>query len=163
MSKGCILIERIVQSLRKGSMLHVPTAEDLLDQLRQWTQSLPATVRQFSLSQSTRMESADRQALIGSVHISCVYYFAVILITRPFLIAYLMSRLRGRAPDHLINDPDEASDMRIKNNKVSRFAQVCVSAATYMAETLQKVKTANFTFGNLCLVKYVASPCPLIL
>ncbi|KAF7522225.1 hypothetical protein PCG10_007526 [Penicillium crustosum] len=53
----------------------------------------------------------------------------MILITRPFLVAYLMSRLRGKAPDHLISDPDEASDINIKNNKVSSFGNLCLLEA----------------------------------
>ena len=161
MSKGCSLVEDIVQVQRKESLLNVSTAEELLNRLRCWTQSLPDTVRQFSSGDVSGLDPADRQALIGSVHISCLYYFGVILITRPFLVAYLMSRLRGRAPDHLINDPKEASDLRIKNNKVSRLAQVCFGAATHMAVTLQKIKGSGFTLGNLCFVKY-AFLCMLV-
>ncbi|KAH8668917.1 hypothetical protein BX600DRAFT_265313 [Xylariales sp. PMI_506] len=150
---GCRLIEDIVQRLRSGTVLHVPTAETLLAKLRHWTAQLPPTARVFAFSEGSELDSADRQALIDNIHLSCVYYFAVILITRPFLIAYLMSRLRGKAPDHLIDDPDEATDVRIKNNKVSKLAQVCVSSASYMADMCRKAQDAGFSFGNLCLLK----------
>ncbi|CAM1506152.1 Fc.00g057930.m01.CDS01 [Cosmosporella sp. VM-42] len=151
--EGCLYIETIIQTLRTGHMLHVPTAECLLEQLRHWTENLRGPVRQFTFSQTAELNSEDRQALIGHVHLSCVYYFAVMLITRPFLIVYLMSRLRGKGPDHLIDDPDEATDVTIKNNKVSKLAQVCVSSATCMVKSLQKVKGSRFSFGNLCLLK----------
>lgn len=151
--EGCLHVERIVQSLRSQHLLHIPTAEDRLEQLRHWTQGLSDPVRRFAFSQRAVFDSADRQAIIGHLHLSCVYHFAVLLITRPFLIAYLLSRLRGRAPDHLIDDPDEATDVTIKNNKVSKLAQVCVSSATCMIEALQKVKASGFSFGNLCLLK----------
>lgn len=151
--QGCGHIEEIVRSLRGGPMLHIPTAERLLKRLREWTQGLSEPVRQFTFGQTTTFDSADRQTIVGHSHLSCVYYFAVLLITRPFLIAYLLSRLRGRAPDHLIDNPDEATDMTIKNSKVSKMAQVCVRSATCMIESLLKVKSAGFTFGNLCLLK----------
>lgn len=75
------------------------------------------------------------------------------LITRPFLIAYLVSRLRGRAPDHLIVDPDEATDVRIKNHEVSKLAQVCVGSVVYLTEMLQRLQKLGFAYGNLCLLQ----------
>ncbi|KXJ94039.1 hypothetical protein Micbo1qcDRAFT_193315 [Microdochium bolleyi] len=164
--RGCALIENIVQTLRSSNMLHVPTAENLLEQLRLWTQSLPEAVRQFTFTASAypgsgfSLESADRQALVGNVHVSCVYYFAVILITRPFLIADHMPRLRARASQHGSMGPGGASvaatptpESKVRNAKVAKLAQVCVSSAMFMAETLQKLKKSDFAFGNLCLVK----------
>ncbi|GES60117.1 hypothetical protein ATEIFO6365_0002044900 [Aspergillus terreus] len=154
---GCTLLEDIVDTLSKDNILHVPAAEDLLARLRQWSHGLPMALRQFRFRQAADSSSAvgtvDRQHLIGNIHVSCVYYFAVILVTRPYLIAYLTSRLHGKAPDHLISDPDEASDVNIKNNKVSKLAQVCVSSALHMVDMCQRAKAAGLAFGNLCLLK----------
>ncbi|GFN11786.1 fungal specific transcription factor domain-containing protein [Aspergillus tubingensis] len=152
---GCTLLINIVDTLSNGGLLDVPTAEGLLSQLRKWSSSLPASLRQFrSVSQGPPfLEPAARQRLVGSVHVSCLYYFAVILVTRPYLIAYLVSRLRGKAPDHLISDPDEASDVAIKNNKVSKLAQVCVSSSLYMIDMCRRAKSAGLVFRNFCLLK----------
>ncbi|CRL20767.1 Fungal transcriptional regulatory protein, N-terminal [Penicillium camemberti] len=155
MARACILLEEIVDTLGKSNnILHVPTAETVLERLRQWSRGLPQNIRRFVYPPGTNqpLDAENRRGLLGSIHVSCVYYFAVILITRPFLVAYLMSRLRGKAPDHLISDPDEASDINIKNNKVSRLAQVCVSSAITMVEMCVKAKALNFNFGNLCLL-----------
>lgn len=155
--KACSLLENIVDKLSTGNMLHIPTAEAHLEQFRRWSQSLPPVLLKFTFlpGDGASFDPVDRQLLIGNIHVSCVYYFSVILITRPFFIAYLLSRLRGRAPDQLISDPDEASDINLKNNKVSKLAQVCVSSAIYMVNMCQTAKSANFFFGNLCLLKYV--------
>lgn len=156
MVDACILLEVIVGTLGKNNnILHVPTAEDLLQQLREWSRQLPQSVRRFTpaSSENHSLEPAERQSLTGSMHVSCVYYFAVMLITRPFLVAYLTSRLRGKAPDHLISDPDQASDIKLKNNKVSRLAQVCVSSAISMVDMCTKAKGINFNIGNLCLIE----------
>lgn len=150
---GCQLVENTVRKLRSGNVLHVPTAETLLKDLRGWIQSLPDAVRSFSYSPGTEISAEMRRNLIGNIHISCVYYFAVMLVTRPFLIAYLVSRLRGRAPDHLIVDPEEATDVRIKNHEVSKLAQVCVGSVVYLAEMLQRLQKLGFNFGNLCLLQ----------
>lgn len=156
MVDACVHLEGIVGTLGKNNnILHVPTAESLLQELRQWSRQLPPSIRQFTapMSENQNLEPAERQALMGSMHVSCLYYFAVMLITRPFLIAYLTSRLRGKAPDHLISDPDQASDIKLKNNKVSRLAQVCVSSAINMVDMCIKAKSIKFTFGNFCLIE----------
>ncbi|KAE8307790.1 hypothetical protein BDV41DRAFT_584082 [Aspergillus transmontanensis] len=152
---GCILLDNIVDTLSKGKLLDIMTAEDLLMQLRKWSGSLPTTLRQFChpFHSSQTLKPGDRQRLLGSIHISCLYYFAVILVTRPYLIAYLTSRLRGKAPDHLISDPDEASDVTLKNNKVSKLAQVCVSSSLYMVDMCRRAKSAGLVFRNFCLLK----------
>ncbi|KAL2825053.1 hypothetical protein BDW59DRAFT_180004 [Aspergillus cavernicola] len=156
MVKVCRLIVDIIDSQRKNTgLLHVPSAETQLQRLRHWSRALPHNLRQFSTTTLHRkpLDSYDRQSLTGAMHISCVYYFAVILVTRPFLVAYLTSRLRGKAPHNLISDPDQASDINIKNNKVSRIGWVCVGASLHMVDMCVQAKTVNFTFGNLCLLK----------
>lgn len=158
--KGCSLLEDITSRLSPGNILHIPTAEDLLEQLRNWTQSLPPNLVQFrpKTCRDASLDITNRQLLVGNMHVSCVYYFAVILITRPFLMAYLVSRLRGKAPDQLISDPDEASDVNLKNNKVSKLGQVCVNSAICMADMCQQATLCNFHFRNLCLLKYDEPP-----
>ncbi|CAK41185.1 uncharacterized protein An12g06550 [Aspergillus niger] len=150
---GCTLLNNIVDTLSKGGLLDVPTAEGLLSQLRKWSSGLPTGLRQFrSVSHSLPfLEPGDRQRLVGSIHVSCLYYFAVILVTRPYLIAYLTSRLRGKAPDHLISDPDEASDVAIKNNKVSKLAQTCVGGQNRQGSFFE-------TFASSSFSKFAAEP-----
>ncbi|KAE8332840.1 FMN-dependent dehydrogenase-domain-containing protein [Aspergillus sergii] len=156
MVKACNILDHIVDTLGKNNdILHVPTAEELLRQLRQWSRELPEHIRRFPVKcdLNATLQPADRQALLGSLHISCVHYFAVMLITRPFLVAYLVSRLRGKAPDNLISDPDEGSDASIKNSKVSRLAQVCISSAIDMVDMCVRAKNCSFTFRNLSLLE----------
>jgi hypothetical protein len=152
---GCRLVEDIVRELRSWNVLHVPTAQSLLKDMRRWIRSVPDTARNFEYTPGIKLDAERRRNLVGNINISCVYYFAVMLITRPFLIAYLMSRLRGRAPDHLIVDPDEATDISIKNNDVSRLAQVCVGSVTYLVEMLQRLQQLGFSFRNMCLLQQV--------
>ncbi|KIW18002.1 hypothetical protein PV08_02289 [Exophiala spinifera] len=171
--KGCSLLEEIVDELSSGKILHVPTAESLLEKLQSWSQSLPTSLRKVSFTGDANVsrnalrsitsptgkdaisqgDLSARQKLAGALHVSCIYYFAVILISRPFLIAYLLSRLRGRAPDQLIPNPDEASDMAIKNSTISKMAQLCVSAAMRTAATCAAAHRHGYSFGNLCLLK----------
>ncbi|KAB8215088.1 hypothetical protein BDV33DRAFT_227853 [Aspergillus novoparasiticus] len=155
MGNGCTLLDDIVDTLSKGKLLDIATAEELLLKLRKWVHGLPPTLRQFHHfpHKLPIFEPGDKQHLMTKIHVSCVYYFGVILVTRPYLIAYLTSRLRGKAPDHLISDPEEASDVSLKNSKVSKMAQVCVSSSLYMIDMCRKAKSAGLILRNFCLLK----------
>jgi hypothetical protein len=184
--QSCSILENIVDKLSCGKILHVPTAELLLEQLKTWSRSLPSDLRKISIREdpgplihatytldgrvdctgdTTSQYGYDSSSahVTGALHVSCIYYFCVILITRPFLIAYLLSRLRGRAPDQLIPDPSEASDVAIKNSTVSKMAQVCVSAAVHTANTCTAARKNGFWFGNLGLLKAWAFGAGLVL
>ncbi|KAJ5580013.1 uncharacterized protein N7459_005998 [Penicillium hispanicum] len=144
--KGAALLDDICGILSRGVMIDVPTAEDLLKKLRRWSQDLPPCLRQFSCPSCASMSSVDRQTFLGRIHMSSVYYFSVMLVTRPFLIRYSMAKIRRRSGhNYNINlHPDEAS-----------LAQVCLSSAAYMGDLARKtglaVMTSELPFGNLCL------------
>ncbi|OKL64424.1 hypothetical protein UA08_00852 [Talaromyces atroroseus] len=128
-TNACDLLEDIVDTMvRNNNILHVPTAQNLLRQLPQWIQALPLNIQQLwnTFQRDHNLKEVDQQALMGILHISSVYYFTAILITRPFMVAYLLSRLRGKAPDHLINAPDQASDVNIKN-RISVYLSMNIS------------------------------------
>lgn len=144
--KGAALLDDICRVLSRPVMIDVSTAEDLLQKLRSWSQALPVGLRRFSCDDISSLDSTGRRSFLGRVHVSSVYYFSVILVTRPFLIRHLMSRLRQRAGHnpHGITDPKEAG-----------LAQVCMGSAAYMGDLCRKtapaVTMSDLPFGNLCL------------
>ena len=153
LARGCDSVEDIVRQLRSGNMLHYPTAENLLERLRKWIQTLPEASRNLSYDAPLDLNTDERRELMGNINISCVYYFGVMLITRPFLIAYLLSRLRGNAPHHLNANPESSSEEGADNHDISKLAQVCVGSMIYLAEMCRGLKKLGFLFGNLCLLQ----------
>ena len=144
---ACALLDATVQKLSRGRKMDVSTAEGLLEQLRRWSQSLPPQLRQFAFTDAASLTSADRQRLIANVHVSCVYYFAVMVLTRQFLISHLMGRLRRKGPQKPGASASEEAE------KVSSLAEVCVSSASYIADICRKMQIGGFSFGNMCYVK----------
>lgn len=146
--KGAALLDDICRILSRGVMIDVATAEHVLHNLRLWSQNLPPCLRHFSLDDAAALGPSDRQTFLGRVNVSSVYYFSVMLVTRPFLIRHLMSKLRQRSglESHVIVDPKEAG-----------LAQVCMSSAVYMGDLCKKtakaVTMSELPFGNLCLFK----------
>lgn len=141
----CSIIDDLQQDFAKGGIADLSAAENFLQRLREWSQSVPPGLRQFS---SSNAANTDSEHVIGSVHISCNYYFAVILVTRPFLISQLMSKLRGTGtstPHKAINTEDQ--------DKISKLAQACLNSAIYMSQTGYQAMESGYLLGNMCLLK----------
>lgn len=94
------------------------------------------------------MAYSDRKKAFGSIHVSSLYYFAVILVTRPFLIETFMTRMRQQSglSSQGPLDPQRAS-----------LAQVCMISAMHMGHLCQQVASvmtaSDLPFGNLGLFK----------
>ncbi|KAF2642451.1 hypothetical protein P280DRAFT_467808 [Massarina eburnea CBS 473.64] len=157
-TKGAALLDDVCRILSRSVIIDVATAEELLQNLHLWSQNLPTCLRRFSCNNDSPLSSIDRECFFGRVHVSGIYYFSVILITRPFLIRHLMAKLR-RDSGHETYAPI--------NPKEADLAQVCMSSAVYMGELCRKtvaaVTASDLPFGNMCLFKIWTFGAGLIL
>ncbi|GAB7326972.1 hypothetical protein MBLNU13_g10922t1 [Cladosporium sp. NU13] len=119
------ILDDVCIALNGPQVIDAPAAEALLARLRSWSQSLPADLRKFTCHDSFAISQSDARLIFGNVHVSSVYYFAVILITRPFLVRHLVSGIRRRAglPTRTPAEPADAT-----------LAQVCMASAIYMGQ-----------------------------
>lgn len=141
----CAIIDDLQQEFNKGGITDLKSAEDYLQRLRSWSQSVPPELRQFT---SANAINTDSEHVIGAVHISCNYYFAVILVTRPFLISHLMAKLRGSGAA----TPHPAA-MSGDSEKISKLANACLNSAIYMSQTGFQAMESGYLLGNMCLLK----------
>lgn len=150
---GSILLDEIVQHLKRANnSFDVPTAEKFLGRLRLWIQGLPPDFRQMFCDDEEETVAAIREVAIGNIHVSCIYYFAVILTTRSFLISHLMSRLRESS----IISPDLKIPPAVTKEQQPmspQLAHVCISAATYMATMCEKAMLSDLLWNNMCIMK----------
>ncbi|KAL5869311.1 hypothetical protein ACKVWC_010057 [Pyricularia oryzae] len=124
--------------------LDAPSAEAFLRTLRQRSRDFPQSLRRGPRD----LLSHGRGVAVGNIHVAGAYYFAVILITRRFLIRQVMPQLRGSSrgsagaaahgPDHEL---------------VSELSRACVEAATYMAQTCRQAMDCGLLPGNMCIIK----------
>lgn len=143
-----ILDESIRKSTEEGK-LDTNAVEDLLQRLRDWSHALPSQLRQ-RVRKDDDPNLDSRELTIGSIHVAGVYYFGVILLTRPFLVQRITPQLRGRStPLVVATDEDHAAC----SGKEDEFAQVCVEAATYMVHMCSEAMDAGLIWGNMCILK----------
>lgn len=145
---ACSLLDEIIQTLGGVNKIDILQAEEALVKLRSWSRALPSDIRQFTCHDGFCATSADRQFAVGILHVSCLYYFTVILVTRPFLTAELVGRLKPQA-----RGPSTHPIEQVRASKVSKLSQVCLTSALFMAEICDKYASSGLLIGNLVFVK----------
>jgi hypothetical protein len=141
----CTLIESILRRISQKPSLDVVSTQGLLRQLNQWSNDLPLETRLCSIGITTM--SADHEKALGSIHVACMYYFAVMLLTRPFLIQHLMSRLPN------LSEPREETIDLEASPEVTKLAYVCIDAAMFTAHICHNALTAGLFLDNMCILK----------
>jgi hypothetical protein len=139
------IIDEIANKLYGEKVVSTVVAELLLQRLKQWSDELPDTLRTSILA----YDQAEEHTL-GSLNVACFYYFAVTLVTRPFLILTLTARLENlrqslsgvssTPPIH--EDPTHA-----------QLASACIDSAVYLIQTCLDVHKCGLLLGNMCVLK----------
>jgi hypothetical protein len=142
------ILDEIVNRLYGEKTASTETADLLLGKLNRWSEHLPYSLRSTSLDQED--ESAARQHTIGNMHVACSYHFAVILVTRPFLISALSIRL---ARLHQSLSPGAPSEPHEEDPAHSRLAAACIDSAVYMLQTCLEILQSGLLFRNMCILK----------
>lgn len=147
------ITNRIVDKISRDGQLSIANAEDFLEDIRNWSSGLPATLRRGIQRMTTgTQESSGRETTIGNVHVACSYYFTVITTTREFLIQHIMPQVEGKA-DHAESSWGQHAGQDIK--KIAELSAVCVDAAALMAEMCSEALDSGIIMGNMCILKWV--------
>lgn len=144
---ACSLIDDMVSSLSLGNDVEAAFASRFLQELDSWSKNLPEELREFKQASAVLIAN-DQELAVGCIHVACVYYFAVILITRPFMISHLMERLPGKAR----LDPTPVSHFE-EDSEAFQLAQVCIDSAIYMAQVCHEVLVSGLLLNNMCMLK----------
>ncbi|KAF2131461.1 hypothetical protein P153DRAFT_365047 [Dothidotthia symphoricarpi CBS 119687] len=82
---------------------------------------------------------------IGSIHISCLYHFAITLVTRPILISTFADCSVQHSPLH------------------SQLASACLNASVYFVQACHEAYKAHILLGNMCIMKALLFAVGLVL
>lgn len=143
-----LVLEEIIGRLYSEKAASTETADLLLAKLNRWSDHLPESLR---TSASAREEpDVAHERIIGNVHVACSYHFAVILVTRPFLISALSVRL---ARLHQSLTPTRAGETLEEDPAHSRLAAACIDSAVYMLQTCIEVHQSGLLLRNMGILK----------
>ncbi|KAL2869176.1 Zn(II)2Cys6 transcription factor [Aspergillus lucknowensis] len=152
-----LILNEIVSRLYDDKAASTEVAEALLDKLKQWSNDLPDSL--LSSPSTLQERLAAQEHIIGSLHIACAYHFAVIIVTRPFLISVLGVRLARLHQD----SPGIMQDETILEDPAhTTLANACVESALYMIQTCVEVHQSCLLLGNMCILKALVFAAALI-
>jgi len=139
---ACTYLSSFVQQIPGSNNSATDSTEQLLGRMKTWSQSLHPSLRRLD------SKTDDKQLLIGNTHHGCIHYFTVMLSTRPFLISHIAAQLQEVKPSTLrkARSPEE-------KEKITRLSNVCLDAATTIANLTRRVQIQDGLLGNMCLVK----------
>ncbi|PTB65791.1 hypothetical protein BBK36DRAFT_1121016 [Trichoderma citrinoviride] len=136
------IINESVDALYGRKVSSTTMVEPFLSKIEDWSKRLPSFLRNPLMSSK---DSSTQKAATDSIHIACLYYFAITLVTRPVLISRLTSR------------PDIATPSS------SPLASACLDAAVYLVQTCSEAHKSGLLLGNMCILKALIFAAGLIL
>ncbi|KAM0742903.1 hypothetical protein ACQRIT_003080 [Beauveria bassiana] len=132
----------VVENLYKKKRPSAALIERAFARIEDWSRAIPKSMR--ARPDPTLRDKANRQD-VYRLHISCLYYFAVTLVSRPILISQLTSQ-------------SNASSITL-----SPLASACLDAAVFLVQTCTDAKKSDNLFGSLCIIKALVFAAGLIL
>ncbi|EXJ53745.1 uncharacterized protein A1O5_12994 [Cladophialophora psammophila CBS 110553] len=146
--RACTIITEITQRFDCDGSIGFRTAERFLERLQEWSVSLPDDMRQFKKPVDQSLTLPEQEQMIGNIHVSCIYYFAVMLVTRPFLISHLMHQLTGSTGDGSVARETSASQADVVD-----VAQACIDSAILMANMCYEALQSGILLKQMCIMK----------
>lgn len=143
-----LILEEIISRLYSEKAASTETADFLLAKLNCWSDQLPDSVR--TSTSPNENPDAVQERIIGNMHVACSYHFAVILVTRPFLISALSVRLARLHQSLSTGGTDEALE---EDPAHSRLASACIDSAVYMLQTCLEVHQSELLPRNMGILK----------
>ncbi|KAF4974589.1 hypothetical protein FZEAL_8516 [Fusarium zealandicum] len=139
------IINDITDTLYDQKKITTPIVEQLLQDIERWKRELPESVKNpMSTAEAIPGPLPLQYGAIARAHISCFYYLAVMLVSRPFLISTLTSEPASGASN-------------------SQLAAACLDAAMYLSQTCIEALNAGLLQGNMCIMKALIFAAGLVL
>ncbi|EHK21085.1 uncharacterized protein TRIVIDRAFT_153210 [Trichoderma virens Gv29-8] len=135
------IINESVDALYGRKVASTAMVEPFLNKIEDWSRDLPSFLR----NPLTSKGSPAQKAATDSIHVACLYYFAITLVTRPVLISGLTSLSGSATPS------------------TSPLAAACLDAAVYLVQTCSEAHKSGLLLGNMCILKALIFAAGLIL
>jgi hypothetical protein len=145
--RAFLIIERAVNKVYTKETVSLGILQSLTRELQEKSINLAKAF--YTPADDTRYNPEHAQQLnLRNAHVSCSYYFAMMLLTRPFLITSLRAKSSmehvGSGQSHGLNNNGGSISSEIFSG-----AMTCVDSATYTVQLLHELLTANMLFNNM--------------
>ncbi|ATY64916.1 Fungal specific transcription factor [Cordyceps militaris] len=132
----------VVETMYRKKVPSLALIERSFARIEDWSRAIPKGLR--ARLTPIVCGTPNRQD-VYRLHMSCLYYFAVTLVSRPILISQLTSQPNTSA------------------TTLSPLASACLDAAVFLVQTCTDAKKLDTLFGSLCIIKALVFAAGLIL
>lgn len=143
-SQLCALLEQSLVSSKPDDIAEVDRVDTTLQEIRRRMNTLPRQFRIIKVSDLESLQPDELARTIGNIHIAAIYYFSVILVTRPYLISTIVSKL---ASGQIGNSGSNGA------RSYPRMAEACIDAAMFLASMSLSAQKSGLLLANMCILK----------
>ncbi|KAJ5164608.1 uncharacterized protein N7500_006438 [Penicillium coprophilum] len=149
-ARAFLVMEHIINDVYTKRTVSLGLLQSLAQELQEKCSVLPKSLRKSSgPTVHGRLCQSIQQRNLRNAHVTCSYYFAMMLLTRPFLITIL----RAKTPSESARNPrargaNNGGDNDI-SSEIAHGATTCIDSATYTIQLLHELLTANMLFNNM--------------
>ncbi|KAK1964334.1 fungal-specific transcription factor domain-containing protein [Colletotrichum sublineola] len=137
-----LITEGIVIEVYSRRKVSYQLTEGISRQLREWSMRWLQKLKDVVSVSSTEDDSSK---VTGACQVLCSYYYAVILVSRPFLMYELHKRLAGSSAGNPISKTELVSGK-------SKLADACIDAASFMVDMLVGLAERGYLNGHMPLI-----------
>ncbi|KAF4781405.1 hypothetical protein HER10_EVM0011371 [Colletotrichum scovillei] len=138
------IINDINNTLYHGKDITITVVEQLLVNIDSWKRHLLMPLEGPEQPEVLGDSVKANRMAVAKIHVSCLYYFAVTLATRPLFI----SSVNSQAGNKIHHPP---------------LAAACIEAAVYLAQTCADALKAGLLERSMCILKALVFSAGLIL
>ncbi|KAK2035258.1 fungal-specific transcription factor domain-containing protein [Colletotrichum zoysiae] len=137
-----LITEGIVVEVYSRRKVSYQLTEGISRQLRDWSMRWLQTLKDAVSVPSTEDDSSN---ITGACQVLCSYYYAVILVSRPFLMYELHKRLTDSSTGGSIGKTGLISGK-------SKLADACIDAASFMVDIVVNLTEREYLNGHMPLI-----------
>ncbi|KAL7621013.1 hypothetical protein AAE478_008325 [Parahypoxylon ruwenzoriense] len=137
------ITEQIVLQVYSRRKISLQLTEGISRQLRDWSSRCLLHLKRI-IAESPRENTAE---IVGACQVMSSYYYAVMLVSRPFLMYELYKRLPERT-----GIVDLSSTSSSENSGRAMLANACIDAASLMAESVLDLVNQRLLDGRMPLI-----------
>ncbi|KAL5359376.1 hypothetical protein BJX96DRAFT_183725 [Aspergillus floccosus] len=147
--RAFLIIERAVNKVYTKETVSLGILQSLTRELQENSINLSKTF--CTPAAATQSSQGNAQQLnLRNAHVACSYYFAMMLLTRPFLITSLRAK---SSMEHMESEQSNGFNSNGAGGSISSEifsgAMTCIDSATYTVQLLHELLTAKMLFNNM--------------
>ncbi|OAL21797.1 hypothetical protein AYO22_07739 [Fonsecaea multimorphosa] len=129
----CAIFEKILTDIYAKRMISTETLQNISQHHRRWTVRFQSSLDTDSIKDEEFLEG--RLPNVGLIHVHEAYYWTIILLTRPFFVEYISSRIALKSQN--CGDGERSPDPLNSSHRIQVHA--CVNSAISTVNVLRKL------------------------